>query len=147
MALSGDARTLPVFHTAPHPLRRATARRRLSMHVVNHAHLPHLHVGSELCIPAADRSRGVTGFEVWVRTLDAGAQTAALRHDGELVVLALAGGGKLLLDGGPQRFHAPCTLLIPAGHQFRIVNQASTPLQLVWVFTAAPVPWDCAAGS
>lgn len=110
------------------------------MHVVHHAHLPRLHLGGELRIAAADRSRGLTQFEVWVRTLDAGARTEPLCHDGELVVLALAGGGKLLIDGGPQRFNGPCTLLIPPGLPFQLVNTGAAALQLVWVFTAAPVP-------
>jgi hypothetical protein len=110
------------------------------MHVVHHAHLPHLHLAGELCIAAADRSRGISGFEVWVRTLDAGAHTEPQRHVGELVVLALAGGGKLLIDGGPQRFNGPCTLLIPPQLQFQLVNNGTTPLQLVWVFSVAPVP-------
>jgi oxalate decarboxylase/phosphoglucose isomerase-like protein (cupin superfamily) len=112
--------------------------RAVFMHVVHHAHLPHLHIGGELCIAAADYSRGIAGFEVWVRTLEAGAHTEPQRHGGELVVLALAGGGKLLIDGGPQRFNGPCTLLIPAKLQFQLVNNGTAPLQLVWVFTAAP---------
>ena len=37
----------------------------------------------------------------------AGVQTPAQWHAGELVVLALAGAGKLVIDGGPQRFTAP----------------------------------------
>lgn len=109
------------------------------MHVVRHAHLPHLHIGGELRIAAADGSRGIRGFEVWIRTLDAGVHTEALVHDGELVVLALAGGGKLVIDGGPQRFNGPCTLLIPPRLQFELVNDGSAPLELVWVFTAAPI--------
>jgi mannose-6-phosphate isomerase-like protein (cupin superfamily) len=109
------------------------------MHVVHHAHLPHLHIGGELCIAAVDRSRGIQAFEVWVRTLEPGAHTEPQRHDGELVVLALAGSGKLLIDGGPQRFTGPCTLLVPAATQFQLVNNGTVPLQLVWVFTVAPV--------
>ena len=101
------------------------------MHVVHHAHLPRLHLGGELCIAAADGSRGITGFEVWVRTLEPGAHTEPLHHGGELVVLALAGGGKLLIDGGPQRFSGPCTLLVPPGSQFQLVNNGTEPLQLV----------------
>jgi len=117
----------------------AALRRLPDMHVLHHTHLPHLHLGGEMCIAAADRRRGIAGFEVWVRTLDPGAHTEPLHHGGELVVLALAGGGKLLVDGGPQRFNGPCTLLIPAGVQFQLVNLASAPLQLVWVFTQPPV--------
>ena len=108
------------------------------MHVVQHAHLPHLSAAGELRIAAADSSRGISAFEVWVRTLEAGAHTDCQRHAGELVVLALTGGGKLLVDGGPQRFSGPCTLVIPAGVQFQLVNNGTAPLQLVWVFTDAP---------
>jgi hypothetical protein len=109
------------------------------MHVIHHAHLPHLLIDGELCIAAADRQRGLSAFEVWVRTLDAGAQSAPQCHAGELVVLALSGSGKLLIDGGPQRFNGPCTLLIPPHLTFQLVNQGSAPLQLVWVFTVTPV--------
>lgn len=110
------------------------------MHVVHHAHLAHDRVGGELRVAAADSSRGVTGFEVWVRTLDAGAHTEPLCHAGDLVVLALCGGGKLLVDGGPQRFNGPCTLVIPAAARFQLVNNGTSPLQLVWVFSVAPTP-------
>jgi hypothetical protein len=109
------------------------------MHIVHHAHLPHLHIGRELCVAAADRSRGIEAFEVWVRTLETGAHTEPLRHGGELVVLALAGGGKVLIDGGPQRFHGPCTLVVPADTQFQLVNDGTVPLQLVWIHTQKPV--------
>ena len=137
MALSGDARAQRASHTAAYPLKTCPARV-ASMHVVHHAHLPHDVLGGELRIPAADRSRGITGFEVWVRTLEPGAHTQPLRHGGELVVLALCGGGKLVIDGGPQRFSGPCTLLVPSELDFELVNTGTTPLQLVWVFTLAP---------
>ena len=115
------------------------------MHIVHHAHLPHLRLGGELCIAVADRSRGIAAFEVWVRTLESGAHTAPQQHGGELIVLALSGGGKLLIDGGPQRFNGPCTLLIPPHTAFQLVNNGTAPLQLVWVFTAAPVAVGTAA--
>jgi quercetin dioxygenase-like cupin family protein len=110
------------------------------MHVVHHAHLPHLRSGGELTIPAAGPGQGLHGFEVWLRTLDPGAHTMPQCHRGELVVVALAGAGKLLIDGGPQRFNAPCTLLIPPGATFQLVNLALSPLQLVCVFSVTPLP-------
>jgi hypothetical protein len=109
------------------------------MHVIHHAHLPHVHIGGELRVAVADRSRGIEAFEVSVRTLEAGAHTEPLQHGGELVVLALAGGGKVLIDGGPQRFHGPCTVIVPAHTQFQLVNDGTVPLQLVWVCTAAAI--------
>lgn len=110
------------------------------MQVIHHAHLPHDTVDGELRVAAASRERGLLGFEVSVRTLEPGAHTAPQSHAGELVVLALFGGGKLLVDGGPQRFSGPCTLLIPPQQSFQLVNNGTAPLQLVWVYTQAPVP-------
>jgi mannose-6-phosphate isomerase-like protein (cupin superfamily) len=110
------------------------------MHVIHHAHLPHETVDGELRSTAACLERGFRNFEVSVRTLEPGAHTAPQCHAGELVVLALFGGGKLLIDGGPQRFNGPCTLLIPPQQSFQLVNNGTAPLQLVWVYTQAPVP-------
>ena len=109
------------------------------MHVLAHTPLVHQRLGGELSLVAVDRSRGVDGFEVWVHTLDALAQTAERQHGGELVVLVLAGGGKLLIDGSPQRFNAPCTLLIPPNAPFQLVNNGAATMQLVWVFTESPI--------
>lgn len=112
------------------------------MHVVHHAHLSSERHAGELRLVAACRDQGITAFEVWLTTLEPGAATDELRHGGELVALAQQGGGKLLVDGGPQRFHAPCSLLIPRGCRFQIANNGSTPLQLVWVCTDAPRTLD-----
>lgn len=109
------------------------------MHIVRHAHLATVHDAGERQIAAADTSLGVRAFEVWMRRLDPGAQTREMRHEGELVVLVLAGCGKLLIDGGPQRFHAPCTVIVPAGCGFRFANDGSEPMQMIAVFTRRPV--------
>ena len=126
---------------APHP---KSARADTAMHIVNHAHLKQQRDDGEQRFAAADRSLGVKAFEVWMRRLDPGAYSLEKRHDGELVVLVLAGCGKLLIDGGPQRFAAPCTLLVPPGVIFQFVNHGSEPLQLVAVCTVTPVPLDTA---
>lgn len=117
------------------------------MHVVHHAHLSSERHAGELRLVAACRDQGITAFEVWLSTLEPGAATAELRHGGELVVLAQQGGGKLLVDGGPQRFHAPSSLLIPRGCCFQIRNNGSTPLQLVWVGTDTPRSLEASATS
>ena len=108
------------------------------MHIIQHSHLPHLQLPGELCVCAADSRCGVGGFEVWLRTLEPGAHTPALVHCGELVVLSLTGAGKLVVDGGPQRFQGPCTLLVPAGLTFELANRGAASLKLVWVFTVPP---------
>lgn len=109
------------------------------MYVVHHAHLPHETLDGERRVPALAPGGEHTGFEVQVRVLDAGAHTRAQRHTGALVVIALTGAGKLLVDGGPQRFMGPCTLAIPAGVAFEVFNLTPAPLEMVWVFTRAPI--------
>lgn len=110
------------------------------MHIVHHAHLSCEQHDGLRCLVAADPRQGLTQFRVWMLTLEPGAATSDQCHRGELVALALQGSGKLLVDGGPQRFHAPCTLAIPREAVFHVANNGSTPLELVIVFTAAPVP-------
>jgi mannose-6-phosphate isomerase-like protein (cupin superfamily) len=108
------------------------------MHIVHHAHLRCESTHGEHRLVAVCRDQGIAAFEVWTSTLEPGAATRAMRHAGELVAVAHEGAGKLLVDGGPQRFHAPCSLLIPAGSSFQVANNGGAPLRLVWVCTQAP---------
>jgi quercetin dioxygenase-like cupin family protein len=112
------------------------------MHVVHHAHLSADRHGGTRQLVAADHHQGIGQFQVWVLSLEPGASTGEQRHGGELVAIVLQGGGKLRIDGGPQRFQAPCTLVIPRGAVFQVANNGSTPLELVTVFTQAPSAAD-----
>ena len=58
------------------------------------------------------------------------------------MVLVLAGQGKLLIDDGPQRFAAPCTVLIPPATPYQFVNNGTTLLETVVVFTEEPQAVD-----
>jgi uncharacterized cupin superfamily protein len=78
-------------------------------------------------------AHGVHRFEVATQALAPGSASAVVRHTGEMVVLALAGSGKLLVDGGPQRLQALCTLVLPNGAEFRVVNNGTVAFQLVWL--------------
>ena len=110
------------------------------MYIVHHAHLRHQRSDGEQRFAAADKSLGVQHFEVWMRTLEPGAHSLEKCHAGELVVLMLSGCGKLLVDGGPQRFCAPCTVLVPPGVPFQFVNNGTEDLKMVAVSTTTPVP-------
>jgi mannose-6-phosphate isomerase-like protein (cupin superfamily) len=110
------------------------------MQIVHHAHLKPQRTDGELSFAAADARLGVQGFEVWMRRLEPGAHSVEGRHDGELVMLVLSGCGKLLLDGGPQRFAAPCTLIVPPRRSYQLVNHGCEPMQLVVVRGASPGP-------
>jgi len=110
------------------------------MYIVHHAHLRQQRSDGEQRFAAADKSLGVKHFEVWMRKLEPGAHSLEQRHAGELVVLVLCGCGKLLVDGGPQRFCAPCTVLVPPGVPFQFANIGTEDLRMVEVCTATPVP-------
>jgi len=103
------------------------------MQIVHHAHLNAQQHDGEQIVTAADATLGVHGFEVRVHRLAPGAHGAELRHAGEQVVVVLAGCGKLLLDGAPQRFAAPCTVRLPPRRCAQFVNHGSEPLLLVAV--------------
>lgn len=108
------------------------------MYIVQHLHP--VSGRGERALAIAGPNLGQTRFEIWLGALAPGEHGMVSRHDGELVVLVQAGSGKLVVDGGPQRFIAPCTLLIPPRLSFEIVNNGTVPLQLVSVFSAAPAP-------
>lgn len=106
------------------------------MYIVQHLHP--IGCRGERSLAVAGPAHGLKGFEIWFGTLQPGEHGCLSRHAGELVVLALSGAGKLVVDGGPQRFLAPCTLLIPPHLSYELVNNGTVPLQLVTVFTVAP---------
>jgi len=115
------------------------------MYIVQHLHP--IGCRGERSLAAAGPGHGLKGFEVWVGTLEPGEHGVVSVHAGEMVVLALAGTGKLVVDGGPQRFMAPCTLLVPAQLSFELVNNGTTTLRLVTVCTATPEPFTPAGGA
>jgi quercetin dioxygenase-like cupin family protein len=112
------------------------------MHVIHHAMLPRQADAGCSRQTLAGAELGGAPFEVQSLALEPGGCTPPATHPAACVVLALEGSGKLVLDGGPERFQAPCTLLVPAGATHCIVNNAAAPLQLVCVHAAAPHPED-----
>lgn len=108
------------------------------MYVIHHAHLNACDADGAQRLAAAGPGCGIAGFQVWMHLLAPGAHSGAQRHRGELVAIALAGSGKVLVDGGPQRFQSPCTVVIPPHAEFEFVNNAAVPLQLVVVSSVAP---------
>ena len=85
------------------------------MFIVHHAHLPTQRLDGELRLAAADRSLGIDAFQVWLHRLEPGAHGGACHHNGELVVLVLAGCGKLLVAwaAGPVSCCCPCCACWP----------------------------------
>jgi hypothetical protein len=64
-------------------------------------------------LPSRRPHLGVRSFKVRLRTIEPGAASVERRHAGQPIVLVRSGCVRLLIDGGPQRFSAPCTMLVP----------------------------------
>jgi hypothetical protein len=107
------------------------------MHVIDHSTLPRLHVAGRQRFAAAHRGLGFAPFELWMEVLEIDGRADLQPIERARVVLVLTGHGKLLIDGAAQRFHAPCSLLLPAGTDGQVVNIGAEPMQLVTGFTPA----------
>jgi quercetin dioxygenase-like cupin family protein len=101
------------------------------MYVIHHSPAEPTGAEGEQRLALTDPAQGITRFAAWLHTLAPGARTLPLRHQGERAVLVLDGSGKLLVDGAPQRFQSPCTLVVPPGTEHELVNQGATPMQFV----------------
>jgi mannose-6-phosphate isomerase-like protein (cupin superfamily) len=105
------------------------------MHVIDHSTLPRLHQAGRRRFAAAGRQFGFAAFELWIETLEVNARADLEPQHSDRVVLVLAGHGNMHLDSGPQRFHAPCSLMLPAGAECQVVNIGAEALEYVMVFT------------
>jgi hypothetical protein len=101
------------------------------MYVIDHFALPRHHDAGRQRVLVAGARFGFAPFELWIETLDPLARVALEPHGCDRVALVLAGHGSLLLDGAPQRFHAPCTLILPHSAECEWVNIGAEPLHLV----------------
>ncbi|MBT2326631.1 cupin domain-containing protein [Variovorax paradoxus] len=110
------------------------------MHVIDHSTLPRLYGAGRQRFAAASRQLGAISVEVWVEMLEANARAELMPHGIERVVMVLAGHGNLHVDGAPQRFHAPCSLMLPAGAECEVINIGAESMQLVVTFLAQPAP-------
>jgi hypothetical protein len=111
------------------------------MHVIDHSTLPRLYDTGRQRFAAASSRLGCAPFELWVEVLDADARAQLLPSDCIRVALVLtAGYGKLLVDGAPQRFRSPCSLMLPSGAECQVVNTGAEPMQLVLAFAPPAAP-------
>jgi mannose-6-phosphate isomerase-like protein (cupin superfamily) len=108
------------------------------MHVINHSALPRN--GSDGCQrqTVAGAAVGPAPFEVELLCVDAGGRWSTAAQPNARVLLVMAGSGKQRLGNEPQPFHAPCTLIVPAGLAHEIVNNGVLPLRLVAI--GGPTP-------
>ncbi len=107
------------------------------MHVIDHSTLPRIHGPGRQRFAAAHESLGFLPFELWIEVLEIDARADLEPIERARVVLVLSGHGKLLVDGAAQRFHAPCSLMLPAGTDGEVVNIGAEPMHLVTGFSQA----------
>ena len=110
------------------------------MRVIDHTTLPRLQAAGRQRFAAAHSALGFAPFELWIETLDIGAEADILPLESARVVLVLSGHGKLLIDGASQRFHAPCSLMLPVGVEGQVINVGAESMRLVIGFTPALDP-------
>ncbi|MEJ7687228.1 MAG: hypothetical protein WKG52_09700 [Variovorax sp.] len=115
------------------------------MHVIDHSTLPrHTDAGRQRFAAAAGRTEPLP-FELWIDTLEINARAEVAPRDCHRVVLVSAGYGILQVDGAPQRFHAPCSLILPPGVECLVVNVGAEAMRMVVVCGAAPPDAPAAA--
>jgi hypothetical protein len=110
------------------------------MLITHHAHLRVHRDGGTLCLVAAERAADASGFEVQLRRLEAGAQSADECHDSELVAIVQSSCGKVVVDGTPASFAAPCTVRVPPRRRICFVNLGAEAMQMVVVCGSAQAP-------
>ena len=128
--------------TSPQPDRRLppSSIHRMPMNVISHTMLArHLEEGCS-SRTVADAALCGTPFRIDTSSIEPGAASADMARPQLRVVVVIAGSGKLIVDGGPLRFHAPCTVCVPAGAFHRFINDGSVVLQLVSVYMPEAAP-------
>jgi hypothetical protein len=105
------------------------------MHVTDHTTLPFEVIEGRRSGAVARPVLGMHSFEVWIETLSPcarGLLACGQRSDRSLLVMA--GQGRLVLDGAPQCFVAPCSLVVRASVECEVVNDGSDIVQLIVAF-------------
>lgn len=102
----------------------------------------------------AGARQGLRSLEVWRQTIAPGEATPMHKHACEEVVVILSGAGACEIEGWPQPFAAPSSLILEPSVAHRIVNTGREPLELIGVLGMSPVrvetpdgqkidlPWD-----
>lgn len=90
-------------------------------------------------VTLAGSDHGLSKLSVWQQSLAAGAATPPHRHDCEEVVLCTMGTGELHIGGKVMRFGARQTVVIPANAEHQLVNAGTETMELLAVFSSAPV--------
>jgi quercetin dioxygenase-like cupin family protein len=90
-------------------------------------------------IPLVTKELGAKHLTTGITRFPVGAKVPMHSHNCDEQVTILEGEAEAELDGERHRLHAYDTTLVPANKPHRFVNVGTTPLAILWIYTAAEV--------
>jgi Auxin binding protein len=108
------------------------------MYSIDHTTLRRMQADGLETVVVACVEMGIEAFELRLETIAPCHESAICPNAGDCAIVALAGYGKLLIDGAPQRFHAPCTLILPRNEECQIVNVGTETMHLPVALSRVP---------
>lgn len=128
-ALSDEAHSANEEHSHPHtgskePLDSETSDR---PRIIPHGELQSFENAGTTLVGLATAGQGATNFEVWRSSIPPGGSTPIHVHETEEIFVILAGEGTLYVGGEEFHFHAPSTVIAPAGIPHQVKNTGDVP--------------------
>jgi len=109
-------------------------------HVLRIDSLPVVDRGNGIqTIPLVTKELGAKQLTTGITRFPIGAKVPMHSHNCDEQVTILEGEAEAELDGERHRLHAYDTTLVPANKPHRFVNVGTTPLAILWIYTAAEV--------
>jgi quercetin dioxygenase-like cupin family protein len=109
-------------------------------HVLRIDSLPVVDRGNGIqTIPLVTKELGSKHLTTGITRFPVGAKVPMHSHNCDEQVTILEGEAEAELDGERHRLHAYDTTLVPANKPHRFVNVGTTPLAILWIYTAAEV--------
>lgn len=109
-------------------------------HVLRIDSLPVVDRGNGIqTIPLVTKELGSTHLTTGITRFPVGAKVPMHSHNCDEQVTILEGEAEAELDGERHQLHAYDTTLVPANKPHRFVNVGTTPLAILWIYTAAEV--------
>ena len=90
-------------------------------------------------IPLVTKELGSKHLTTGITRFPVGAMVPMHSHNCDEQVTILEGEAEAELDGERHRLHAYDTTLVPANKPHRFVNVGTTPLAILWIYTAVEV--------
>jgi len=109
-------------------------------HILRIDSLPVVDRGNAIqTIPLVTKELGSKHLTTGITRFPVGAKVPMHSHNCDEQVTILEGDAEAELDGQRHRLHAYDTTLVPANKPHRFVNVGTTPLAILWIYTAADV--------